>query len=198
VAQSGDVLEHPITGEKLIYRKTARDTGGAMFQLEVYGQPGAFAAAAHVHPHQSEKFTVLSGTLAARIAGREMHQVAGDAFVIPAGTPHVWWNAGEDELHMLLEFRPALRTETFFETFFGLAQDGKVSHKTGLPSLVQMAMILRAFHNELYLAQPPRLVQTIVFGVLAGFGKILGYTAEYPYPYAKQVQAQPQVQSHTP
>jgi quercetin dioxygenase-like cupin family protein len=198
VAQSGDVLEHPITGEKLIYRKTAHDTGGTSFEMDVYGQPGAFAAAAHVHPHQSEKFTVLSGTLAARIAGNEVHQVAGDEMVIPAGTPHVWWNAGEDELHMLLEFRPALRTENFFETFFGLAQDSKVSRKTGLPSLVQMAMILRTFHNELYLAQPPQLVQTLVFGVLAGIGKLLGYSGEYPYPYAKQVQAQPQIQSQTP
>jgi quercetin dioxygenase-like cupin family protein len=197
LAQSGDVLEHPITGEKLIYRKTARDTGGASFEMDVHGKPGAFVAAAHIHPHQSERFTVVSGTLTARIAGNEVHQVAGDELVIPAGTPHAWWNAGNDELHMILEFRPALRTETFFETFFGLAQDGKVSRKTGLPSLVRMAMVLRAFHNELVLAQPPRLVQSLVFGVLAGFGKLLGYTGEYPYPYAKQAEAQAKIQPWT-
>jgi quercetin dioxygenase-like cupin family protein len=199
LAHSGDVLEHPITGEKFIYLKTARDTGGAVFQLELYGRPGAFAAAAHIHPRQSEQFTVLSGTLTARVAGKELHKVAGDEFVIPAGTPHVWWNSGDDELHMIVEFRPALRTENFFESFFGLAQDGKVNRKTGLPNLVQTAMSLRAYRNEIILAQPPRLVQTLVFGVLAGFGKLLGYTGEYPYPYAKQALAQPQqIQPQTP
>lgn len=198
MAQSGVVVEHPITGEKLIYLKTARETGGAVFQLEIYGQPGAFAAVAHIHPRQTEQFTVLSGTLAARIAGKELRKVAGDGFVIPAGTPHVWWNAGDDELHMLLEFRPALRMEHFFEAFFGLAQDGKVSRTTGLPNLVQMAMILRAFRHEVILAHPPRLVQTLVFGVLAGFGKLLGYTGEYPYPYAKQAQAEAQAQQIQP
>lgn len=198
MAHSGDVLEHPITGEKLIYLKTARETDGAVFQLEVYGRPGAFVAAAHIHPRQTEQFTVLSGTLFARIAGKELHKGAGDDFVIPAGTPHVWWNAGDDELHMLLEFRPALRTEHFFEAFFGLAQDGKVSRTTGLPNLVQLAMIARAFRQEVVLARPPRLIQTLVFGVLAGFGRLLGYTGEYPYPYAKQAQVQAEIRSHTP
>lgn len=196
MAQSGDVLEHPITREKFIYLKTARDTGGELFQFDFYGQPGAFAAAAHIHPRQSEKFTVLSGTLTARIAGKELHKGAGDDVVIPAGTPHVWWNAGDDELHMLVDYRPALRMENFFEAFFGLAQDGKVSRKTGLPNLVQMAIVLRAFRHEVILAQPPRLVQTLVFGALAPIGKLLGYTGMYPYPHAKRAQAQPQLQPH--
>ena len=195
MAQSGDVLEHPVTGEKIIVLQTARDTGGELFQMDLYGRPGAFVAAAHIHPRQSEHFKVLSGTVRGRIAGKELVKIAGEEFLISAGTPHVWWNGGEDELHMRIEFRPALRTENFFESFFGLAQDGKVNRKTGLPNLVQTAMSLRAFQNEIILARPPRLVQTLLFGALAPIRKLLGYTGEYPYPHAKQAQAQLQPQA---
>jgi len=195
MAQSGDVLEHPVTGEKIIVLQTARDTGGELFQMDLYGRPGAFVAAAHIHPQQSEYFKVLSGTVRGRIAGKELVKIAGEEFLIPAGTPHVWWNGGEDELHMRIEVRPALRTENFFASFFGLAQDGKVNRKTGLPNLVQTAMSLRAYRNEIILARPPRLVQTLLFGALAPIGKLLGYKGEYPYPHAKQAQAQPQLQA---
>jgi hypothetical protein len=60
-------------------------------------------------------------------------------------------------------------------------------------------MVVRAFRNELILAHPPQLVQTLVFGALAAIGQLRGYTGEYPYPYAKQAQAQPQqIQPQTP
>jgi uncharacterized cupin superfamily protein len=36
---------------------------GAFVLVEATVQPGRFVAAAHVHPHQSERFEVLEGTL---------------------------------------------------------------------------------------------------------------------------------------
>jgi quercetin dioxygenase-like cupin family protein len=189
---SGDVLEHPVTREKIVFRKTARDTAGELLQGDLYLQPGAFVAAAHIHPLQEERFEVISGTLRGRVAGKELASGPGEAVVVPSGTPHVWWNSADDELHVLVEFRPALRIESFFETFFGLAQDGKVNPKTGLPNPLQMALVMRVYRNELILARPPRLVQTLLFGLLAPIGRLLGYTAEYPYPRSRQTQAQSQ------
>jgi quercetin dioxygenase-like cupin family protein len=186
---SGDVLEHPVTREKIIVRTTARDTGGELYQMDIYVQPRGFVAAEHVHPLQEERFEVISGTLRRRVAGTELTSGPGEKFVVPKGTPHVWWNSGDEELHVLVEVRPALRIESFFETFFGLAQDGKVNPKTGLPNLLQMALTLRAYQNELVLARPPRLVQTLLFGLLAPIGRMLGYKAEYPYPRSGQRQA---------
>jgi hypothetical protein len=55
--------------------------------------------------------------------------------------------------------------------------------------------MMRAFRNELILARPPRLVQTLLFGILAPIGRLLGYKAEYPYPYSRQAEAQPQPQT---
>lgn len=183
---SGDILIHPVTGEKIIFRKTARDTAGELLQADLYLQPGAFVAAEHIHPQQEERFAVISGTLCGRVAGNELRSAPGETVVVPRGTPHVWWNAGADELHVLVEVRPALRFENFFEAFFGLAQDGKVNPKTGLPNLIQLALLMRAFRPELVLAQPPQLVQTLLFGLLAPIGRLLGYRAEYPYPRARQ------------
>lgn len=189
MVKSGDILEHPVTRERIVFRKTAGDTGGELLQAELYLQPGAFVAAEHIHPRQEERFEVLSGTLRGRVAGKELASVPGELVVVPMGTPHVWWNSGQDELRVLVEVRPALRFENFFETFFGLAQDGKVNPKTGLPNPFQLALMMQAYHNELILAQPPRLMQTLLFGLLAPVGRLLGYQGEYPYPHSQPTKA---------
>jgi quercetin dioxygenase-like cupin family protein len=189
MVKSGDVLEHPVTREKIVFRKTARETGGELCEADLYFQPGAFVAAEHIHPLQEERFEVISGMLRGRVAGKELTSGPGERVVVPKGTPHVWWNSGDEELHVLVEVRPALRIESWFETFFGLAQDGKVNSKTGLPNLFQSALMMRAYRDVLVLARPPRLVQTLLFGLLAPIGRLLGYKGEYPYPHSRQAQA---------
>jgi quercetin dioxygenase-like cupin family protein len=182
MAKVGDMLEHPVTGEKIIFRKTAKDTGGELMRADIIMRPHGFVAAQHVHPLQQERFEVLSGSIKLRVNGvkRELH--AGETTVVPPRTPHVWWNDSDQEAHVLVDFRPALRFDEFFETFFGLAQAGKVDKKTGLPNLFVMALVLREFEKELYLAQPPLVVQRILFGLLAPIGRLLGYQGHYAYP----------------
>jgi hypothetical protein len=53
--------------------------------------------------------------------------------VVPPGVAHTWWIGGEEEGHVLVEFRPALNTETFLETLYGLSRDGKVNGDGVLP-----------------------------------------------------------------
>ena len=187
---SGDVLTNPVTREKIVFRQTARDTAGELLQGDLYIPPGGFVAAEHIHPLQEESFTVISGKLQGRVAGKELIGTPGETVVVPKGTPHVWWNSGSEELHVLVDIKPALKLENFFETFFGLAQDGKVNLKTGLPNPFQMALVMRAFRNELILARPPQFVQTVLFGSLAPIGSLLGYKAEHPYPRSRQAQTQ--------
>ncbi len=179
MATAGDTLEHPVTGERIVFRKTARDTGGELLQVDFFMKPGGFVAAEHIHPNQEERFEVLSGSVRFRMRGQERDVGAGETVVVPAGTPHVWWNPGEQEGRVLVELHPALKMETFFETFFGLAQDGKVNPKSGLPNPLQLALIAREHEDEIYLARPPLFVQRILFGLLASIGKLLGYKAHY-------------------
>jgi mannose-6-phosphate isomerase-like protein (cupin superfamily) len=188
MARTGDVIEH-LTGEHFEFRKTAEDTGGELLRIEALVEPRGFAAAEHVHPRQEERFEILSGEIRYRVGGVERVAGPGEELVIPRGVTHVWENAGEENLHMIIEFRPALRTEEFFESYFGLGQDGLTNPKTGLPNLVRMAVLLNEFREEIHLSRPPLLVQRIVFGTLALVGRLLGYPARYPYPYGRQREA---------
>jgi quercetin dioxygenase-like cupin family protein len=179
MARAGDVLEHPVTGEKVIWRRVAAETQGELLQGDLFARPGGRPAAAHVHPNQEERFEVLTGTLTLCVDGEERLLSQGDVAVITAGKSHVWWNAGDDEVHLLGEFRPALRTEMFFETFFGLATDGKTNRK-GLPNPVQLAVLMREYEDELHLASPPLIAQKAVFAPLAVVGRLFGYRGWYP------------------
>ena len=109
----------------------------------------------------------------------------------PGATPHAWWNAGDDQLHFLVDLRPALRTEEFFESYYALAQNGKTHPKTGMTNLLQTAVLVREFEDEVYLARPPLSVQRALFAPLALVGRLLGYRAHHPYPYARQREASP-------
>ena len=162
------------------FLKTARDTNGELLQVDDVMQGGGRVAIEHVHPYIEERFEILSGTARFSMRGQQRDVGAGETVVIPAGTPHVWGNPHDEEVHLIIEFRPALRMEEWFETFFGLQKDGKVNPKSGLPNPLQWAVISREYEDELYLASPPLLVQRVRFGLLALIGKLLGYKARYP------------------
>ena len=180
MANAGDTIESPPTGARIRFLKTARDTNGQLLQIDDVMQGGGRVAIEHVHPYMEERFEILSGTARLSMRGQERDVGAGETVVVPAGTPHVWGNPNEDEVHLILEFRPALRMEEWFETFFGLQKDGKVNPNSGLPNPLQWAVISSEYEDELYLASPPLLVQRVRFGLLAPIGKLLGYKARYP------------------
>ena len=179
MARAGDAIEHPVTGERVVWRRVSEDTDGDLLELDLFAKPGGFVAAAHVHPHQEERFEVVTGTLALRVGDEERTLRAGDVAVVPPGTPHAWWNAGADQVRIRGEIRPELRTENFFETFFGLARDGKTNRK-GLPNLLQLAVLMRAYEDEMRLAKPPFAIQRMLFAPLAIIGRALGYRSQYP------------------
>jgi hypothetical protein len=78
---------------------------------------------------------------------------------------------------VVVEFRPALNTETFFETMYGLARDGKLG-ENGAPPLLQTAIISSAY--EIYLPRPPAALQKALFAFLVPVGKLVGYRASHP------------------
>ncbi len=61
-----------------------------------------------------------------------------------------------------------------------MARDGKLNNK-GLPSLLQLAVMVPHFGDEIRLTSPPWAVQRALFAVLTPIGRALGYRAEYPY-----------------
>jgi hypothetical protein len=61
MASQGDVLENPLTGEKVIFLETSEDTNGELLRFE-YVLPPRFSIPEHVHPRQEERHEVLSGS----------------------------------------------------------------------------------------------------------------------------------------
>ena len=124
---------------------------------------------------------MIAGTLGLRVDGVERIHTAGAVIEAGEGAPHAAWNAGDGEVHVLVDFRPALRTETAFEALAGLARDGKTT-RAGIPkNPLQAAVIVRHFEDEIYFVRPPLVLQRLFFGPLAGLGRLLGYRPNYPY-----------------
>jgi quercetin dioxygenase-like cupin family protein len=191
MAKAGEVMVNEVTGLRTIFRKTAADTDGELLQVDWIGGPGWSAGPKHVHRKQLERFTVISGTLGVHVDGAEAIYGPGEVAEAPAGVVHTAWNAGAagEEVHALVEFEPALSSEVPLETLAGLARDGKVN-KAGIPkNPFRLALLVHDYEDELYLASPPLFVQRAIFGPLAFLGRVLGYRAEYPYPFAGQRKA---------
>jgi quercetin dioxygenase-like cupin family protein len=176
--QAGDVIENPVTGERLVFRKTSSETNGEAVVLETFVQPNGFVAAAHVHPHQEERFQILRGTVGFRLGREKIVAGPGQRITVPAGTAHKFWNAGDDEAHFVAEVRPALQFEQLIETMFGLAADGKTNRK-GMPNPLRLAVIARHHFEDVRLPFPPAWMQRMGLALGAPVGRVLGYQATY-------------------
>jgi quercetin dioxygenase-like cupin family protein len=172
--RKGDMLENPVTGEALIFHRTSRETVGEAVLVETIVRPDGFVAAAHVHPHQTERFEVLEGLLGLRVGDRELLAGPGDVATVEPGTPHRFWNAGKGEARFLCEVRPALEFESLIETMFTLAAEGKTNRK-GMPNPLRLAVIARSHFDTVRLPFPPASVQWLALAVGASLGRLLGY-----------------------
>jgi mannose-6-phosphate isomerase-like protein (cupin superfamily) len=174
MADAGDVIENPATGQRLTFLATARDTAGEVFRAEGAFPPGGFAGVEHIHPHQDEHFEVLAGRAAFQVDGREQVLGAGETIDVPAGTRHTFANAGDEEMRVVFEFRPALdSTERFYELYFAFAQEGRVNAKA-MPGPLDIAIVWPLVSEHAVLAKPPARVQHLLFRVLAPIARVSG------------------------
>jgi mannose-6-phosphate isomerase-like protein (cupin superfamily) len=176
--RSGDVLENPMTGERIVFRKTAADTGGELVVIECTVKPGGAVAGAHVHPHQEERFEVLRGSVGFRLGRKKSIAGPGTRITVTAGTAHKFWNAGSEEAHFVCEVRPARQFEQLIETMFGLAADGKTNRK-GMPNPLRLAVIAERHFDDLRLPVVPGWMQRAALALGAPFGRLLGYDGVY-------------------
>lgn len=174
MAVRGTEILNPRTGQRMRFVRTAKDSNGEVLELECVSPPSGEREPEHVHPHQVNVFDVHRGALHVRVGGTERVAGPGDRVVIPAGVPHCFWVEGDQEAHYRQEFRPALKSESFFETYFGLARDGKLNAH-GMPGTLMLAVMVMAFWDEIRVVSPPPWVQRVLFTVLAPIGRATGY-----------------------
>jgi quercetin dioxygenase-like cupin family protein len=164
--------------ERYIFHKTGADTNGEYLEMEVSYPPHSTQPPDHYHPYQEETFEVLQGKFCTKIGDIEHTHETGEKFRVPQNTPHWMHNISDDSGCLLWQVRPAMKTQAFFETMWGLEADGKVN-ENGVPNLFQLAVILSEYSDEFRASSPPYWIQRMLFGLLSPIGKLLGYRASY-------------------
>lgn len=178
MAKQGNSIENKVTGEKFTWLETAADSKGERLCFDFEIAPLGHVPVAHIHPNQTETFEIKKGTLWLKMGSNEQFLKPGDKVTIPKNVAHEWKNPSENErTEMTVTFEPALKTETFFEQFCGLANDGKTK-PDGSPALMQIMAMANTY--EIYIAGPPVPVQKVMGWVLGGLAQLMGHKKFYP------------------
>ncbi len=174
MARAGEVIEDPVTKQRITFLQTREDTGGELLQMDFFMWPGGFVPTLHIHPNQEERFIILAGRPRFTMNGAESDAEAGETVSVPPRTPHVFRNPTDEDVHITIEFRPALRTEEMFEVLYALGRNGKLAGN-GLPrNPIVAAMFAREFRSETQAAGAFLRLAAALGTPLAALGRLLG------------------------
>jgi quercetin dioxygenase-like cupin family protein len=167
-----DEIVNPRTGQRMVF---VTDTP-ELLEIDTVNPPSDIEEPEHVHPRQESGCRVVSGELRWDLNGEQRLLTAGDSITIPPNVPHHFWNPATEDAHCVQWFRPALRTRAFFETLFALARDGKLKDD-GMPPLLQLAVMVPEFGDEIRPTSPPWPLLRAVTAVLGPIARMRGYSA---------------------
>lgn len=174
MARAGEVLNIPMAG-RVVFLQTAEDTNGDLMQFDFFLPVGQESAQEHLHPRQEERFEVIAGKVRGRLGGEELVKGPGEVAVMKRGVSHLWWNDGDEEAHLRVEVRPALRTAEFYETMAGLA-----SGEEGIPNRLHAAVVMREYKDEFCIAMFSGPIRQALIVIMAAVGRLRGYDAHPP------------------
>jgi quercetin dioxygenase-like cupin family protein len=157
------VIDNPTSGERIIVRQTARQTGGALLAFDLILPPGGHVPAWHAHPIQEERFTVTRGQLRFRLRHRTLLARPGQIVHVPPRTAHWFDNPGPEPAEAHVELRPALRTQEFFERAAALRRPGLDWHW-----LRTLARLLLEFSGEVAVPLVPASLMGALLRAAAG------------------------------
>lgn len=172
MAQEGQTIHNPRTGQDMTFVKLTGDE----LRIASVNPPGDLLEPVHIHPLQESGAEVFSGRLVFEVDGVEHRLGPGQSITIPAGTPHRFRAEGDEAAHSEQYFRPALDIASFFETLFALAQRDELDAK-GMPGLLQLAVMVPEFSDEIRTVSPPWPVTKVATGLLRPLARARGKRA---------------------
>lgn len=181
MAYAGQVIDNPVSGEQIVFNKTAADTDGEYLEIELRLSPDGKVPGMHVHPRQEERFEVLEGRMRFRMGLRMIDAGPGDVVTVPAGKAHKFVNAGDGRAVAKVTVTPALDMERLFETTAALANEGRVL-VSGMPEPLDLALFVREFKREVRGPFSPGVLQRALLAPLATIARAQGRAALYDAP----------------
>lgn len=162
-------LHNRHTGERLQLRRVMRD-GELCLELRGALPPRQAGPPLHVHYFEHEEGTVIAGTLAAEVDGRQLQVEPGGTALLPKGSAHRWWNAGDEPLAFEGFARPVVDLDVYLAATFEVLNSGPANR----PPLFYMAHLAWRHRTTQAVLVAPRWLQAIVVPVVVVVGTILG------------------------
>ncbi len=163
---SGQVIDNPVSGERIVIRQTGAETNGRLLAFDLYLPPGGHVPATHAHPVQEERFTVVAGHMRFQIGRRSILVDPGQTIVIKAGTAHWFGNIGKESAVARVEIRPALRMAELLARSGAIGAGGSSPAKL-VPRLPDLAVVLLEFERELAVPRIPAALLRLFLQPLA-------------------------------
>lgn len=170
MAHEGQHIKNPRSGQEMTFIELREE----LLRIESLNPPTDLREPAHIHPKQVSGAEVISGSLVFEVEGEETRLGPGESIEIEPGLKHRFWNDGQEMAKSVQFFRPALDIASFFETMFTLAERDEI-RDNGLPSVLQLAVMVPRFGDEIRPVSPPWPVLKALTTGLGPVAKLRGY-----------------------
>ena len=157
-------------GEQLIFKELQKEPDGDRLLVENYVTPGQ-GPLMHTHWLQDECLTVVKGQIGYQVKGQPVQYAnEGESVLFERGTPHRFWNAGQDVLHCRGWIKPANTIVFFLSSVFAAQKKSG----TEQPEQFDGAYLIKRYSSEYDLPEIPTFVKKVVIPATYYVGKILG------------------------
>src|SRR5262245_47824695 len=157
-------------GEKIIFHSVQHEPDGDRVIVENFVTPG-HGPVMHTHFLQDESLTVVKGKIGYEISGQEKKYAGpGETVVFKRGTPHRFWNAGDDMLNCVGWVKPANTIVFFLSALY----DAQNSSGKAQPEQFDGAYLMTRYAKEYDIPQIPIFVKKTVIPATYLLGKMLG------------------------
>ena len=153
-------------GEKIIFLRME----GERLLLEGFCKPMA-GPGFHTHLRQDEGLTVVSGKIGYQILGQApCYGGPGDSITFERGTPHRFWNAGDEDLHVTGWINPAENVVFFLSSLYDALNRGKKKR----PEPFDAAYLTCRYRSEFDAPEVPGFVKKVVMPITYWIGHLIG------------------------
>ncbi|GAB3837774.1 cupin domain-containing protein [Hymenobacter jeollabukensis] len=157
-------------GEKLTFLRLQPEPDGDRLLVENTVTPNQ-GPPMHTHWLQDECLTVVQGLMAYQLLGQPAQYAGpGETVLFRRGTPHRFWNAGDDLLRCQGWIKPAHTIVFFLSAVF----DAQVKSGQHRPEQFDAAYLMTRYAREYDMTDIPSFVKRVVIPATYRVGRLLG------------------------